>query len=136
MRVLPKRFRALVLSAGALALLGWITADGQTATPAATSPNTAASNSSAPTQAAPAAVPPNTEIQILDHVNHVLQWFRLWGGADAYVVVPGDELFVENGQDIARKVVDLELSPHSHRPQCWRTLQRSHCRRKGPPPVW
>ncbi|MGB6305222.1 MAG: mechanosensitive ion channel family protein [Acidobacteriaceae bacterium] len=109
MRVLPKRFRALVLSAGALALLGWITADGQTATPAATSPNTAASNSSAPTQAAPAAVPPNTEIQILDHVNHVLQWFRLWGGADAYVVVPGDELFVENGQDIARKVVDLEF---------------------------
>ncbi|MGC2511329.1 MAG: hypothetical protein WA430_12235, partial [Acidobacteriaceae bacterium] len=71
MRVLPKRFRALVLSAGALALLGWITADGQTATPAATAPNTIASNSSAssssaPTHSVPPAVAPNTEIQVLD----------------------------------------------------------------------
>jgi small-conductance mechanosensitive channel len=89
MWVLPKRLRALVLSLGALALLGSIAADGQTA-----APNTAA---------------PNNEVQVLDHVNRVLQWSRLWTGADAYVVVPGDELFVENGQDIARKVVDLEF---------------------------
>ena len=114
MRVLPKRLRALVLAVGVFALLGWITADGQTATPAATAPNTIASNSSAssssaPTHAVPPAVAPNTEIQVLDHVNHVLQWFRLWSGADAYAVVPGDELFVENGQDIARKVVNLEF---------------------------
>ena len=116
MRVLPKRFLrlALVLAVGVFALLGWITADGQTATPAATAPNTIASNSSAssssaPTHSVPPAVAPNTEIQVLDHVNHVLQWFRLWGGADAYAVVPGDELFVENGQDIARKVVNLEF---------------------------
>jgi small-conductance mechanosensitive channel len=89
MWVIPKRLRALVLSLGALALLGWIAADGQAA-----APNTAA---------------PNNEVQVLDHVNRVLQWSRLWTGADAYVVVPGDELFVENGQDIARKVVDLEF---------------------------
>lgn len=136
MRVLPKRFRALVLSAGALALLGWITADGQTATPAATSPNTAASNSSAPTQAAPAAVPPNTEIQILDHVNHVLQWFRLWGGADAYVVVPGDELFVENGQDIARKVVDLEFKSALAQAAMLADSSKKPLPPQGTPPVW
>jgi small-conductance mechanosensitive channel len=84
MWVFPKRLRALVLSVGTLALLGWIAADGQTAAP-------------------------NNEVQVLDHVNRVMQWSRLWTGADAYVVVPGDELYVENGQDIARKVVNLEF---------------------------
>ncbi|MHB1841477.1 MAG: mechanosensitive ion channel family protein, partial [Acidobacteriaceae bacterium] len=39
----------------------------------------------------------------------VLQWSRQWSSAEAYVVVPGDELYVENGQDIARKVVQLEF---------------------------
>lgn len=99
MRVLPKRLRALVLSVGAFALLGWIMADGQTAAPTA----------AAPTQPSSAAVAPNDEVHVLNHVNRVLQWSRLWGGADAYVVVPGDELFVENGQDIARQVVNLEF---------------------------
>jgi small-conductance mechanosensitive channel/cell division septum initiation protein DivIVA len=89
MWVLPKRLRALIIPVGALALLGWIAADGQTA-----SPNAAA---------------PNNEVQVLNHVNRVLQWSRQWGTADAYVVVPGDELYVENGQDIARKVVSLEF---------------------------
>jgi small-conductance mechanosensitive channel len=104
MRVLPKRLRALVLTVGAFALLGWIRADGQTATPTATAANAAAS-----TAASSTATPPNDEVKVLNHVNRVLQWSRQWGSADAYVVVPGDELFVENGQDIARKVVDLEF---------------------------
>ena len=89
MWVLPKRLRALIIPVGALALLGWIAADGQAALP-----NAAA---------------PNNEVQVLNHVNRVLQWSRQWGSADAYVVVPGDELYVENGQDIARKVVSLEF---------------------------
>jgi small-conductance mechanosensitive channel len=89
MWVSPKRLRALILPVGALALLGWIAADGQ-----AVSPNTIA---------------PNTEVEILNHVNRVLQWSRQWAAADAYVVVPADELYVENGQDIARKVVNLEF---------------------------
>jgi small-conductance mechanosensitive channel len=72
-----------------LGALAWIAADGQTATP-----NAAA---------------PNNEVQVLDHINLVLQWSRQWSGAEAYVVVPGDELYVENGQDIARKVVQLEF---------------------------
>ena len=109
MRVLSKRLCACVLSVGAFALLGWIAADGQTATPPATAPNASAPNSSTSTQAASPAVAPNNETEVLDHVNRVLQWFRLWGGADAYAVVPGDELFVENGQGIARKVVNLEF---------------------------
>jgi len=94
MRVLPKPLRALVLSLGAFALLGWITADGQ---------------SVAPTPANFPTVAPNNEVQVLNHVNRVLQWSRRWGSADAYAVVPSDELFVENGQTIARKIVDLEF---------------------------
>lgn len=67
----------------------WIAADAQTATQNAAAPNTGA--------------------QVLNHVNRVLQWSRRWAAADAYAVVPSDELFVENGQDIARQVVDLEF---------------------------
>jgi small-conductance mechanosensitive channel len=104
MRVLPKRFRALVLSVGAFALLGLIAADGQTSAPVATD-----ANSSTSTQSSAPAMAPNTEVQVLNHVNRVLQWSRQWGAANAYVVVPGDELFVENGQDIARQVVKLEF---------------------------
>ncbi len=109
MRVLPNRMRALALSLGAFALLGWITADGQTAAPNAATPTATAPKASAANPASPAAAAPNNEIQILNHVNRILEWSRLWGGADAYVVVPGDELFVANGQDMARKVVDLEF---------------------------
>ncbi|MGC1869968.1 MAG: hypothetical protein WA700_03325 [Acidobacteriaceae bacterium] len=109
MRVLPIRLRALVLSFGVFALLGWIAADGQTAAPTVTAPNATASHSAGATQGASSAVAPNNDAQVLNHVNHVLDWFRSWGGADAYVVVPADELFVENGQNIARKVVDLEF---------------------------
>ena len=86
MWVIPKRLCALIVAGGALA---WIAADGQT-----TSPN---------------AFAPNTEVQVLNHVNMVLQWSRQWNSAEAYVVAPGDELYVENGQDVARKVVNLEF---------------------------
>ncbi len=89
-----------------MALMTWIAADAQTSTQSA--------------------VAPNTGVQVLNHVNRVLQWSRRWAGADAYSVVPSDELFVENGQDIARKVVDLEfksalaqaalLADSSHKP--------------------
>jgi len=86
MWVVPKRLCALIVMLGAL---GWIAADGQTAMQNA--------------------VAPNNEVQVLNHVNLVLQWFRQWSNAAAYAAVPGDELYVENGQDIARKVVDLEF---------------------------
>jgi small-conductance mechanosensitive channel len=109
MWVLPKRLRALVLSVGAFALLGSITADGQTAALTATAPAATASNATVPTQASSTAAAPNNEVQVLNHVNRVLQWSRQWGAAGAYAVVPGDELFVENGQDIARQVVNLEF---------------------------
>ncbi|MES2220596.1 MAG: hypothetical protein V4587_06485 [Acidobacteriota bacterium] len=104
MRVLPNRLRAFVLSAGIFALLGWVAADGHAAAPAQTAPN-----ATAPAQAGPAAAAPNSEVDVLNHVNRVLQWSRLWEGADAYAVVPGDELFVANGQEITRKVVSLEF---------------------------
>lgn len=86
MWVVPKRLCALIVL---LSALGWIAADGQTATPNA--------------------VAPNNEVEVLNHVNLALQWFRQWSNAAAYAAVPGDELYVENGQDIARKVVDLEF---------------------------
>ncbi|HZC44706.1 MAG TPA: hypothetical protein VE195_11050, partial [Acidobacteriaceae bacterium] len=97
MRVLPNPFRAFVLSLCAFALLGWMTVDGQSAAP------------TAPTQAPPITGAPNNQGDVLNHLNRVLQWFHLWSGAGAYAVVPGDELFVEYGQDMARKVVDLEF---------------------------
>ncbi|MHB1935764.1 MAG: mechanosensitive ion channel family protein [Acidobacteriaceae bacterium] len=86
MRVVPKPLCASIVMLGALA---WIAVDGQTATPNA--------------------VAPNSSVQVLDHINLALQWFRQWSAAAAYVAVPSDELYVENGQDIARKVVDLEF---------------------------
>ncbi len=104
MRVLPNRLRSLVLSVGIFALLGWITADGQSAAPTQT-----ASNATTPPQTQPPATAPINEVEVLNHVNRVLQWSRLWDGADAYAVVPGDELFVSNGQEISRKVVNLEF---------------------------
>ena len=94
MRVQPNRLRALVLLVGAFALLGWIPADGQSAVS---------------TQAPTLGIAPNNEVQVLHHVNLVLQWYRLWSNAAAYAAVPTDELYVENGQAIARKVVDLEF---------------------------
>ncbi|HET9101038.1 MAG TPA: mechanosensitive ion channel family protein [Acidobacteriaceae bacterium] len=94
MRVLPKRLHALILLVGAFALLGGIVADGQSSTPTPTSFS---------------ADSPNNEVQVLNHVNSVLQWGRRWDAADAYAVVPSDELFIENGQDMARQVVDLEF---------------------------
>ncbi len=89
MRVVPKRLSRLCASIVMLGALAWIAADGQTATPNAVAPNSSA--------------------QVLDHIDLVLQWSRQWSGAEAYVVVPGDELYVENGQDIARQVVQLEF---------------------------
>ena len=109
MRVLPKRFRALVLSLAAFGLLAWMAADGQNAPPSATASKTTAPSSSVPAQGISPAVAPNTETEVLNHVTRVLQWFHQWGGANAYVAVPGDELFVEYGQNISRKVVDLEF---------------------------
>ena len=109
MRVLPKRFRALVLSLAAFGLLAWMAADGQNAPPSATASKTTAPSSSVPAQGISPAVAPNSETEVLNHVTRVLQWFHQWGGANAYVAVPGDELFVEYGQNISRKVVDLEF---------------------------
>ncbi|MGH9615866.1 MAG: mechanosensitive ion channel family protein [Acidobacteriaceae bacterium] len=85
----PRKFCALVATALAFALMAWAGVDGQ-----ANAPNP---------------VPPNTAAQVLGHVNLVLQWFRQWSNAEAYLAVPGDELYVQNGQDIARKVVKLEF---------------------------
>lgn len=89
MRLLPKRLCGLLVAGGALALMTWIAADAQTA--------------------AQNAVAPNSDVQVLNHVNLVLQWFRQWGNAETYMAAPGDELYVENGQDIAQKVVKLEF---------------------------
>ena len=108
MRVLPKRFRALVLFLGAFLLVGWM-ADGQAAAPDAAKTNVTGPATPTPIQNMPEEMAPNGESQVLNHVNRVLQWSRLWAGADAYAVVPSDQLFVENGQDIARRVVDLEF---------------------------
>ncbi len=89
MRVLPKRLRALVVPLGVFVLLGWVAADGQSA-------------SSKP-------IAPNTEGQVMNHMNLALRWYQQWNKAAAYAAGPSDELYVENGQEIARKVVNLEF---------------------------
>jgi small-conductance mechanosensitive channel len=83
MRVQGKRLCGLAVAFGAFAVMAWMAA-AQTAAP-------------------------NTEVQVLNHVNLVIQWSRVWNGADAYLAVPADELYVENGRDIAQKVVKLEF---------------------------
>jgi hypothetical protein len=84
MRVQAKRLFGLVVTLGAFALVAWMAAIAQTAAP-------------------------NTEVQVLSHINLAIQWSRQWYDANAYVAVPGDELYVENGQGIAQKVVKLEF---------------------------
>ena len=59
---------------------------------------------------ASSAVAPNNDAQVLSHLNLVLRWSRQWGRApSAYLARSGDELYVENGQAITPKVVELEF---------------------------
>lgn len=53
--------------------------------------------------------PPNTEDQVLNHLTLVQRWSRQWESAEIYLARSGDELYVENGQAIAQKVVKLEF---------------------------
>lgn len=52
---------------------------------------------------------PNSSDQVLAHVNQVLRWSRQWDSADIYLSRPGDELYVENGRNIAQQVVKLDF---------------------------
>lgn len=52
---------------------------------------------------------PNTGKQVLDHVELVMRWYRLWENADMFVVRSADELYIENGQAIARQAMKLEF---------------------------
>ena len=55
------------------------------------------------------ATAPNTGKQVLDHVELVMRWYRLWENADMFVVRSADELYIENGQAIARQAMKLEF---------------------------
>ncbi len=52
---------------------------------------------------------PNSDVEVLAHLNLVLRWYRQWDSADVYLSRPGDELYVENGRDIAEQVLKLEF---------------------------
>lgn len=52
---------------------------------------------------------PNTEAQVMSHLNLVLRWSTQWTSTEFYLAVPGDELYVENGRSIARQIVKLEF---------------------------
>src|SRR5665213_2209189 len=52
---------------------------------------------------------PNSEGQVLDHLNLVLRWSRQWESADVYLSRPGDEVYVENGRSIVQQVVKLDF---------------------------
>jgi small-conductance mechanosensitive channel len=52
---------------------------------------------------------PNSDVQVLEHLNLVLRWSRTWDSADIYLSRVGDELYVENGRTIAQQVLKLEF---------------------------
>ena len=52
---------------------------------------------------------PNSGKQVLDHLETVLRWYRQWESGDMFVARSGDELYIENGQAIARQVAKLEF---------------------------
>lgn len=53
--------------------------------------------------------PPTSGKQLLNHVELVLRWYRQWTGTDISVGRVGEELYIENGQTIARDAVKLEF---------------------------
>ena len=52
---------------------------------------------------------PNSEDRVMGHLNLVLRWSRQWDSTNMYLSRPGDEIYLENGRDIAQQVVRLEF---------------------------
>lgn len=52
---------------------------------------------------------PNSARKVFDHLDSVVRWYRQWDGADVYVNRPGDELYIQNGQMLAREILRLEF---------------------------
>lgn len=52
---------------------------------------------------------PNSEALIMGHLNLVLRWSRQWDSVDIELSRPGDEVYIENGRDIAGQVLKLEF---------------------------
>lgn len=52
---------------------------------------------------------PNSQTQVLHHLNLALHWSRQWESTNLYLSRPDDELYVENGRRLARQVVELEF---------------------------
>jgi small-conductance mechanosensitive channel len=53
---------------------------------------------------------PNTQSQVLEHVNLVLRWARQWTNPDVLVARAADDLYLETGRQIANQVVRLEFN--------------------------
>lgn len=52
---------------------------------------------------------PNTEADVMSHLNLVLRWYRQWTSIDVYLSRPGDEIYVQSGQSISQQVVKLDF---------------------------
>lgn len=52
---------------------------------------------------------PNSQVDIMEHLNSVLHWAREWGTADITLSRPGDEVYIDNGRSLAQQVVKLEF---------------------------
>lgn len=52
---------------------------------------------------------PTTEAQVMSHLNLVLRWARQWDGADVYLARAADDVYLENGRELAQQVVKLEF---------------------------
>lgn len=93
------RVRVAILCIAALCVTAPSIACGQT-TPAKPQPT------AAPVAGTPA---PNTEADVIRHLNLVLRWYRQWTSLDVYLSRPGDEIYVQSAQSIAQQIVKLDF---------------------------
>ena len=52
---------------------------------------------------------PNSEQQVMGHLNLVLRWAQRWESTNIYFSRPGDQLYMDNGRSLAREVTRLEF---------------------------
>ncbi|MEO6830173.1 MAG: hypothetical protein ABI164_10230, partial [Acidobacteriaceae bacterium] len=52
---------------------------------------------------------PDSSEQVMTHLNQVLRWSRQWETPDIRLARPGDELYLDEGRELARQVLKLEF---------------------------
>lgn len=69
----------------------------------------ACAQTGASSSAAPGSVAPNSEADVMNHLNDVLRWYRQWSSLDVTLSRPGDEIYIQSGRSLADQIVRLEF---------------------------